>query len=212
MARTYNSELRARRALENRDRVLAVATEMFCGRGWVSTTMADVATDAGVTRQTVYQQFPNKLALLDACIDHALTAGEGIPVRELAEYRAMGNGPPEERLAAGARWLCAAHVRSAAIQNVLDEAAVTDPAAAQRLQVREANRWDEVQWALTVITGARPADAIVDAVWLLAARRNWLRLIAERGWTPGEWTEWFIGHARIDLSGGGSSPSVSSAQ
>ncbi|MGC4963497.1 TetR/AcrR family transcriptional regulator [Gordonia sp. DT218] len=212
MARTYNSELRARRALENRGRALAAATEMFCGRGWVSTTMADVASAAGVTRQTVYQQFPNKLALLDACIDHALSAGEGIPVRELAEYRAMGNGRPDERLAAGARWLCAAHIRSAAIQNVLDDAAVTDPAAAQRLRVREANRWDEVQWALTVITGERPDDVIVDAVWLLAARRNWLRLIGERGWTPGQWTEWFIDHARVDLSGGGSTAPGSSTQ
>ncbi|AZG47749.1 HTH-type transcriptional regulator TtgR [Gordonia insulae] len=198
--RAYNSELRAQRARESRAVVLAAAIEMFCGRGWVATTMADVASAAGVSRQTVYQQFPNKLALLDACIDHALTGGEGGPVRELPDYRRMGLGDVDERLAAGARWLCAAHERSAAIQHVLDEAAVTDTTAAQRLRVREQNRWDEVCWAVGLILGTRPDDDLVTAIWVLAARRNWLTLVGDRGWSPAQWTDWFVAHARADLA------------
>ena len=76
VARTYSSPLRAERAQQNRTLVRSVATSMFCENGWAATTVADVANAAGLTRQTVYQQFPTKLALLDACIDIALSAGQ----------------------------------------------------------------------------------------------------------------------------------------
>lgn len=65
MTRPYNSAVRAENAARNRARVIEVATRLFSDQGWVTTTMADVAKAADLTRQTLYQQFPNKLALLD---------------------------------------------------------------------------------------------------------------------------------------------------
>jgi AcrR family transcriptional regulator len=156
--------------------------------------MAAVAGAAGVTRQTVYQQFDGKLELLDACIDLALTAGEGGAVRALEDYRAMGVGTRDARIAAGSAWLRGAHERSARIQNVLDQAAVTDDEAAARLRVREQNRWDEVRHAVSLILGATPDDATVDTVWVLASRRTYLMLVDDRGWTPERWQSWFTTH------------------
>ncbi|GAC66788.1 TetR/AcrR family transcriptional regulator [Gordonia soli] len=153
MPRTYNSPVRAERARENRARIVAAADGLFREQGWVPTTMADVATAAGLTRQTVYQQFAGKLPLLDACIDAALTSGVGGAVRDLPDYRLMGVGDRPHRVAAGARWLRAAHERSAEIQNVLDQAAVTDPEAALLLSAREQRRWEEVRWAVGLILG-----------------------------------------------------------
>ena len=164
-------------------------------------TMAAVATAAGLTRQTVYQQFDGKLALLDACIDNALSAGRPVRVRELPEYRMMGEGDVEQRLAAGARWLRGAHERSAIIQHVLDQAAVTDPHAARRLAEREATRWDEVRFAVGLIVGEEPGDRLVDAIWMLAARSVWLRLVGERGWSGSDWETWFIAQARTSMGG-----------
>lgn len=172
---------------------------MFCERGWSTTTMAEVAAAAGVARQTVYHQFAGKLELLDACIDLALTAGEGGAVRALDDYRAMGDGTPENRIRAGASWLRGAHERSARIQNVLDQAAVTDTDAAARLHVREQNRWDEVRHATTLIFGEAPADDVVDAMWVLASRRMFLMLVDGRGWTPARWERWFVEQLRATL-------------
>lgn len=199
MARTYSSELRAERARLNRAAVVDVAREMFIERGWVATTMSDVASAAGLTRQTVYQQFDGKLTLLDACIDLSLSDGANSPVRELPDYVKMGEGAVEDRLAAGARWLRGAHERSAAIQYVLDEAAVVDDVAAGRLAERERTRWDEVRWASGLILGSPPPDAVVDAMWMLTGRSVWLRLTRERGWTPEQWESWFVRHARVEL-------------
>jgi AcrR family transcriptional regulator len=180
-------------------RTIAAATEAFTELGWVPTTMAEVARRAGLTRQTVYQQFSGKLPLLNACIDTALTEGQATGVRELPEYQAMGSGDVADRLAAGARWLRAAHERSAVIQHVLDQAAVTDPEAADLLADREQRRWAEVRFALTLILGEAPDDTVVDSVWWLASRRIWLGLVDGRGWSPDRWERWFIRHVRSDV-------------
>ncbi|KQU03150.1 TetR family transcriptional regulator [Rhodococcus sp. Leaf7] len=191
MPRTYTSDVRAERARASRDAVVAAATDSFLRRGWAGTTMADVASAAGLTRQTVYAGFEGKLALLDACIDAALSDGRYVAVRELPEYRAMADGDPMTRVAAAARWLRGAHERSAAIQHVLDEAAVMDPVAATRLAERERTRWDEVRWAGGLVLGVPPADHMTDALWILASRSVWLRLTGERSWTGDRWEAWF---------------------
>lgn len=191
MAREYTSAVREHRVAANRDAVLAAATGMFTERGWVATTMADVATSANLTRQTVYQQFDGKLALLDACIVRALAGSGGAPVRDQPGYRAMADGDRAARIRAAAHWLRAAHERSAAIQSVLDQAAVTDGTAADRLAERERTRWAEVANAAGLILGEHPADEVVDALWVLASRRWWLLLVGERGWPPERWERWF---------------------
>lgn len=50
----------------NESRILAAAIDCFRRRGIGKTTMEDVATVAGVGRQTVYRTFPTRAALLDA--------------------------------------------------------------------------------------------------------------------------------------------------
>lgn len=191
MSRPYSSELRTARAQANRRTVVDTAQRMFIDEGWTATTMAKVAEASGLTRQTVYQQFDSKLSLLDACIDNALSDGRAIPVRDMPEYRQMGVGDTRIRIDAGARWLCSAHERSAVIQNVLDQAAVTDVEAAARLAVRENTRWAEVRWATSLILGSEPADDVVDGMWTLTSRRIWLMLVRDRGWTADRWRQWF---------------------
>ncbi|HEY9310723.1 helix-turn-helix domain-containing protein [Williamsia sp.] len=195
MARNYSSELRTERARINRDAVLLAAHEMFISTGWVATTVAGVARAAGVTRQTVYQQFESKLTLLDACIDLALTDGRLVPVRDMPEYQHMAQGDRSSRVAAGAQWLRGAHERSAAIQDVLDQAAVTDTEAAARLADRENTRWNEVRWAASLILGHEPDNDTVDALWTLTSRRVWLMLVRDRDWDGHRWDAWFVQQA-----------------
>ncbi|ORM31834.1 TetR/AcrR family transcriptional regulator [Williamsia sp. 1135] len=190
MSRPYSSELRTARARANRRTVVDTAQRMFVDEGWTATTMAKVAEASGLTRQTVYQQFDSKLSLLDACIDNALSDGKAMPVRDMPGYQQMGVGDRRIRINAGARWLCSAHERSAEIQNVLDQAAVTDVAAAARLADRENTRWAEVHWATSLILGSEPADEVVDGMWTLTSRRIWLMLVRDRGWTADRWRRW----------------------
>ncbi|WP_110467834.1 TetR/AcrR family transcriptional regulator [Williamsia limnetica] len=200
MSRTYSSELRTARARANRHLVVDTARRMFIEEGWTATTMAKVATTSGLTRQTVYQQFDSKLSLLDACIDHALSDGREVPVREMPEYQQMGKGDRGSRIAAGARWLSGAHERSAEIQNVLDQAAVTDKQAAARLAIREHTRWAEVEWATSLILGRGPTEEVVDGMWALTSRRLWLMVVRDRGWSAERWRLWFVAQTEAMLA------------
>lgn len=192
MARSYSSPARSAQASRTRAQIVAAAHDLFVSTGWVATTMAGVAERAGVARQTVYLMFESKQALLDVCIDRRLRgSGADMPVRDQPEYQAMGSGTTAERVTAGARWLAGAHERSATIQRVLDQAAVTDPAAAARLREREQGRWQEVAFAVGLVLGTKPSAEFVDLVWTLAARDVWLKLVEQRGWTSAQWQAWF---------------------
>jgi AcrR family transcriptional regulator len=192
VARSYSSPARSAQASRTRAQIVAAAHELFVSTGWVATTMAGVAERAGVARQTVYLMFESKQALLDVCIDRRLRgSGADMPVRDQPEYQAMGSGTTAERVTAGARWLAGAHERSATIQRVLDQAAVTDPAAAARLREREQGRWQEVAFAVGLVLGSKPSGEFVDLVWTLASRDVWLKLVEQRGWTSAQWQSWF---------------------
>jgi TetR/AcrR family transcriptional regulator, regulator of autoinduction and epiphytic fitness len=51
---------------ERRDTLLAAAEQVFLARGYVSTTMADIAQAAAMSKKTIYQVFASKKELFDA--------------------------------------------------------------------------------------------------------------------------------------------------
>lgn len=51
-----------------RDTVLAAVDELARTRGWSATTMADVAAAVGVSRQTLYNEFGSRPALVEAYV------------------------------------------------------------------------------------------------------------------------------------------------
>jgi AcrR family transcriptional regulator len=192
VTRRYESSVRAERAGENRGRLVSAAQGLFLRQGWTVTTMTQVAAEAGLARPTVYLHFKTKLELLIACIDASLS---DIPVRDRADYQAMGEGTMPERAATAARWLRRAYERSAAIQQVLDDAAVTTPDAGPVQTRMEQRRHDEFANACRLVLGGLPPGALVDEVWALGSRAMWFKL-AERGWSPDDWEAWF---ARVVL-------------
>lgn len=54
--------------VDNRQRLLAVALELFSARGYDATGVQDVVEAAGVTKPTLYHYFGSKLGLLEALI------------------------------------------------------------------------------------------------------------------------------------------------
>jgi TetR/AcrR family transcriptional regulator, cholesterol catabolism regulator len=188
VTRRYESSVRAERAGENRGRLVSAAQGLFLRQGWTVTTMTQVAAEAGLARPTVYLHFKTKLELLIACIDASLS---DIPVRDRADYQAMGEGTMPERAATAARWLRRAYERSAAIQQVLDDAAVTTPDAGPVQTRMEQRRHDEFANACRLVLGGLPPGALVDEVWALGSRAMWFKL-AERGWSPDDWEAWFV--------------------
>lgn len=69
-------------------KMLDAAVATFARYGVKRTTMGDVATEAGISRQTLYSSFPNKDELLAAAILHL---SEGIMSQVYAEWETVTN-------------------------------------------------------------------------------------------------------------------------
>src|ERR1700712_3410787 len=83
--RRYSTELRTEQTAVARRLILAAAGRLFIEKGYLGTTLATVAAQAGVSVQTVYNVIGGKSAILKAVYDMTL-AGDDEPV-------AMGDRP-----------------------------------------------------------------------------------------------------------------------
>ncbi|MDZ7630345.1 MAG: TetR family transcriptional regulator [Gemmatimonadaceae bacterium] len=75
------------------ERILAAAVDLTTRHGWASLTMARLADDVGVSRQTVYNEVGGKDSLARAMVDHELG-------RFLTEVEAQFDRHPRDPVAA----------------------------------------------------------------------------------------------------------------
>src|SRR6478735_11015268 len=89
------------------------ARRLFEAHGYAGTTMAAIATEAGVALKTVYVAFETKSGVLQALWNLLLRGGhEDVPVAEQEWYRAVLEEPdPERKLRLNARNSSAGKVR-----------------------------------------------------------------------------------------------------
>ncbi len=75
--------------------VLGAAVRLFSEHGYENVTIADIASEVGLARSSLYRYFPSKAHILLAWTDRELP-------RHVAESRALlqGPGPPEQRIVA----------------------------------------------------------------------------------------------------------------
>ncbi len=66
--------IRPHQAVATRDRILAAAVDLTTRAGWAKVTMARLADEVGVSRQTVYNEIGTKNALAEAMVQRELEA------------------------------------------------------------------------------------------------------------------------------------------
>jgi len=190
-SRPYRSPLRARRAAETRDALIAAAQRLFITNGWRATGIRDVAAAAGVATETVYAHFSSKRGLLEAAVNIAAVGDDRpVPLAERPEFVALGRGRLPDRAAAAARLLAAVHGRTAGFAKVVREAASSDDEIAAVLrETRERQRRD-VAGAAELIMGRESTAAERDGLWALTSPEVYLLLVEESGWTPEQYAAW----------------------
>src|SRR6478672_4236272 len=88
--RRYDSSRRQEQAQENRRRIIVAAQTLFVDKGYGRTTIADIATAAGVAAETVYAAFRNKPTLLHRAWDVAVGGDEqDVHLLDRPEMRAV---------------------------------------------------------------------------------------------------------------------------
>jgi AcrR family transcriptional regulator len=187
--RRYQSTRRLEQASETRQRIIRAARDLFVSSGYGRTTIAEVASSAGVAVETVYGAYRNKPTLLRR-VWYATVRGDDEDIRLLdrPEIRAVLAEPDlTTRLRAHAVVLTPVFRRITPLFRALEGAATSEPAAAAMLAEFDERRLDAAgHYARAAAATGRLAVSQRECRDLLAATLEgalWHRLVEERGWS-----------------------------
>jgi AcrR family transcriptional regulator len=207
--RPYRSAVREESARRTRRAVVTAAAELFTTRGYVATSLADVARAAGVARPTVFAAFGSKPALLARVLDEAISGDdEPLAVRDRPWFRPVWDaGEPAAVLDAYAGVCVLIARRAAPVFEAVRRAADAAPEVAglwQRvLDNRVAGARMVLDHLVTVGTlrAGLPFERAVDALWALNDPAHHAALVGRRGWGEEEFRVWLAGQMRAALLG-----------
>jgi AcrR family transcriptional regulator len=197
-ARRYESPLRREQAAATRRRILGAAQELFERDGYAATSMAAIATAAGVSLKTVYLAFETKSGLLRA-LWHLLLRGDrdAVPVREQDWYRAVLDEPDSQRqLRLNMRNSLMVKSRAGAMLEVIRDAASSDPDIGTlwaRIQVEFHDNQRAVVQSIADKGALAPGLDVAgaaDVLWALNHPTLYTLLVGERAWSPERYEQW----------------------
>jgi AcrR family transcriptional regulator len=203
--RRYDSTRRRQQAAATRADILRAAQAKFEADGYVATTMAAIAEEAGVSLKTVYLTFETKAGLLRAVWDVLLRGERDLAVAQLPWYQeVLAERDPERKLRLVARSSRAVKERIGGMLVVLREAAPVDPDAGVLWALIQTDFHDNQRAIVRSLpAGALRADldetTATDLLWTLNHPDVWQLLVVERGWTPDRFEAWFADAACAQL-------------
>jgi AcrR family transcriptional regulator len=194
--RQYDSTRRQEQAAETRQRIIQAAHDQFVGKGYGSTTIADVARAAGVAVETVYAAFRNKHTLLRQ-VWYVSFRGDEEDVRlwDRPEIRTVIAEPDlAQRFNDQAVILTAVFRRITPLLLMLQGAIASQPAAAAMLAEFDERRLDAARKYARAAAAtdqlAVSEDDCRDVLWATLDGVLWHRLVAERGWSDERFAAW----------------------
>lgn len=196
--RQYQSELRDAQAATTRRTVIAAAARLFGERGYVATSIDDIAAAAGVSRATVFTAVGGKPVLLKTALDVAIVGDdEPISLPDRARSREVRAEPdPRRYLALYAGVVTEIGGRAAGIYEAVRGAAGADPGARALWVEHQAQRRlggahvvSDVLGKSALRPGLNP-DRAADIVWALNDPGLYRVMVHGRGWSPAEFESW----------------------
>ena len=197
--RSYSSALRQEQAQLTRQRILKAGRRLLARGTYSAVTMEEIAVEAGVSYQTVYAVFGNKLRLAQAIID------EGWP--HIAEARKLMEGArqsddPELWVRVAARVSRCILEVCADLPRFMRESG--DPTLRARHQRIEDERYAELAEVSDYLERSGwlrkglSADEARAVLWGLTGADWYCLLVFQRRWKPARYEEW-LAQALVDL-------------
>lgn len=197
--RSYDARRRRERAQEERTatrrRVVEAARTLFLSRGYVATTMADIAGEAGVAMQSLYNVGQSKADLLHLVTDLAVAGDDQeLMLLDRPAFVAIAHEPdPERQVEMGASLIAQTMERLAPIWVAYREAAAADPKAAANLAAAHRRRRE----TFAGMIGMLPEDCLrqslddsTDTAWAIGSVDVFLLLRHLRGWDAEHYSAW----------------------
>ncbi|TFB76251.1 TetR/AcrR family transcriptional regulator [Cryobacterium glaciale] len=188
---------RAAQAASTRADIVMAAGRLMLERGYVGTSVAAIAGEAGVVVQTIYNSVGSKAELLAAVLDRVAAEPDapallsGVTRERIAEARTA-----TEVIRILARSSALVNERTSGILRIVSEAAVVDPDVGEFEQKRDAARlhgFGEVAAALREKRGLRGGISDHEAaatMWALAHPHTFRTLVLSLGWSTEAYLNW----------------------
>lgn len=196
--RKYTSTLRQQHASETRSRILDAAQRLFSERGYGSTTMESIASEAGVATDTVYASFGNKAGLLRTLLQVRVTGDDSpVPLLDREGPQGVRAQPTQRRqVAAFAADLSSIIERARPVDDIMRGAAAVDVDIASFRDKAQESRYQNMRQFVSWLAAKGPLRAGLtkeDAtaiVWTMTSPEVHRLLRFGRGWTPERYTDW----------------------
>lgn len=196
--RAYDASRRREQARQNRVAILEAARARFLDLGYGGTTMGAVASDAGVSVETVYKAFANKAGLVKAVFDVAIVGDdEPVPLmeREFVQ-RNRAEPDPRRKLETYGEHLAVTIPRAGPVQLVVRAAAGTDVGAAEVwAQLQQERLTGMSAFALHLDEAGYLRDGVSraearDVLWTHNSVELWDLLVNQRRWSNARYGRW----------------------
>jgi AcrR family transcriptional regulator len=207
--RRYDSSRRQAQAAQTRQDILDAAHQLFLERGYAGTTLAAIATAAGVVVETVYRAYGSKAELFKAVVRAAVAGGANraqVPVEQRPAIAAViAETDPHRQLELYAATQPGIHARAGPLLRVLIGAAAADPELAELWTQIEDERRNGLARFAQLLADRRalrpdlPVGEARDLLWTLNALAVHDLLVLRCGWSPGRYRDWLAGALAREL-------------
>lgn len=194
--RPYVSPLRELAAQQTRRAVLAAAQSLFVARGYVGTTVDQIADRAAVSKPTVFASGGSKRSLLKDLYDRSLTGDGPLTVEHLSFAEALDEPDPARSLRLYASNVARVQERRADLEEVLRTAASSDDELRDLWRTSEDQRHKEASSVVDTLMrkGAlKPGlerETASDILWVLTSSDIFSRFVRNQGWDGGCYQQW----------------------
>lgn len=177
--------------------IVEAATRLFMKRGYHSTSIGQIAQEAGVAVQTIYNSIGSKRDVLSRVLDFA-AAGERAPVAvpQFMREQAERESDPVRIIERLVEFWQGALPRTAPVFRVIRDAAAIDPEAATLERARAAQRLRNYETAARMLD-ERDAlregltiDQAATTIFTIGHPDIYRTLVLDGDWCDRQWAAW----------------------
>jgi AcrR family transcriptional regulator len=184
-------------AEETQRAIVHAAAELFLAHGYHATSIGQIAADAGVAVQTIYNSIGSKRDVLSRVLDFSAAGDRApVPVPKFMQDQAEHEPDPRRIIDQLVEFWQAALPRTAPIFRIIREAAAIDPEAATLERDRAARRLRNYKAAAQLLDqrGALRDDLTTAqaaaAIFAIGHPDTYRTLVLDGHWNNRQWATW----------------------
>jgi AcrR family transcriptional regulator len=194
--RKYVSAHRQEQAARTREAVLDAALKLFTEGGWTSTTIAAIAREAGVSKETIYSIWGTKTAVVAELVQRSIRGSQpDVPFLQQGGPKQLAAAPSAEaRIDIFAGDVANVLTRVAPLVDAIRTSAATDPDSAALYATLHAGRRRNLAEVAKVLAPDLRAGLSVEGatehIWRQASPELFLLLTRQEGYDGARYSEW----------------------